>query len=178
VKTKTDGTNPAPERLLEVERLLGIAAKLKEQVGKADAVSSWRARVLAELARSDHNVGLLRAAQIQRDAGVEDPDIIYYQIATSAESIAFGRHRTDTELNRIVQAIVGKSAKRPMMSSNSMTPGTGGRSKSKPRSCGNTANPVWPSHCWPIGTPTMNGLNRDAPRSSDRFRKNRESTGS
>lgn len=106
---KTKRTAPSmTKRMVGADGLLKIAARLKDQVQKADAGPDWRDRMLAAINTGCREEGLLRAMHAQRIAGtvagwdaVHDPVIL----AELAAGIAEGRHDTDAELKRIGDAI-------------------------------------------------------------------------
>jgi hypothetical protein len=68
--------------------LLQLAARLKDQVEKADAGPNWRDKSLAAIADPDEKGGLLRAIQIQRAAGIIPEDAAFFGILVAANEIA------------------------------------------------------------------------------------------
>jgi len=106
-KTKRTGPS-APsmtKRMVGADGLLKIAARLKDQVQKADTGPGWRERTLAALADPDRKEGIIRSVQIQRDAGVMDADEAVFMLSMFAGQIAEDRYDTDAELKRINQAV-------------------------------------------------------------------------
>src|SRR5579862_6207648 len=109
ITKKLTSTLPRKHTVVTGE-LLTIAAKLADQVQRVDCPSygglaSWRETSVAALEDPDQNTGLIRACQIQRDAGALDADEALFVINRLASSIAEGINNTDTQLTRIGKAI-------------------------------------------------------------------------
>jgi hypothetical protein len=109
--TKTKRTAPSlAKRQVGARELLEIAAELADQVLRADHSSSadlasWRERSLAALDDPDQNEGIIRACQIQRDAGALEADEAFFYINYFINGIAEDIYCTDAQLNRIGQAV-------------------------------------------------------------------------
>ncbi len=97
---------PAAKKLTdESGKLLGIAARIMTLSAAAEPAPSWREKVKRSMTGvEDDRVGILRAGQAMRDAGV-DLAFAYMSICMGAEDIAADREKTDAELARISAAI-------------------------------------------------------------------------
>ena len=89
----------------ESGKLLGIAARIMTLSAAAEPAPSWREKVKRSMTGvEDDRVGILRAGQAMRDAGV-DLAFAYMSICMGAEDIAADREKTDAGLAKISRAI-------------------------------------------------------------------------
>lgn len=91
--------------------LVKIAAIIRDRINKADAGPTWRERSIAALASTDRLDGIIRSAQIQRDAGVMAADEAVFVIIAMADQLTSEAMGADAELKRISKAIAAAEKK-------------------------------------------------------------------
>jgi len=112
-RTKTVRKSPSKRTPLSAKNaggtdLLKIAARLGMKVAAAELTATWREKALAALSSRDRIEGMIRAAQILRDAGALDIESANFIIAFESEQIAQDRIQSDAELAGISAAIEKK----------------------------------------------------------------------
>jgi len=106
-KTKRASIQPSmTKRLAGAGGLLKIAARLKNQVQKADAGPTWKDRFQAALATGGRIEDFLRALHARlSEGGVEDANLHRVMVAELAETISVSYQKKDAEFIRIGMAV-------------------------------------------------------------------------